>query len=201
MMSPLGVILAGGKANRMGGGDKCLLPLMGRLVIDHVIERLVQQVPKIVINANGDLTRFNSFGLPSVPDSIVDFPGPLAGVLAGLDWAATQGATHIVTVAADTPFFPTDLRIKLEAAQDVHFKPITLAATVGVSGFNMHPTFGLWPVGLREDLRRQLRLGVRKVVHWAEQHGKGEAIFNAIGHDPFFNINTPDDLIQAEAMR
>ena len=118
MMSPLGVILAGGRANRMGGGDKCLLPLMGRLVIDHVIERLVQQVPKIVINANGDLTRFNGFGLPSVPDSIVDFPGPLAGVLAGLDWASTQGATHIVTVAADTPFFPMDLRIKLEAAQD-----------------------------------------------------------------------------------
>jgi molybdopterin-guanine dinucleotide biosynthesis protein A len=201
MMSPLGVILAGGKASRMGGVDKCFLPLMGRLVIDSVMERLVQQVPQIAINANGDLTRFENFNLPTVSDSVVDFPGPLAGVLAGLDWAATQGASHILTVAADTPFFPMDLRIKLERAQLSQSKPISLAATQGVDRLNMHPTFGLWPVALREDLRCQLGVGVRKVVQWAERHGKADAIFNVISQDPFFNINTPEDLMQAEAMR
>lgn len=201
MMSPLGVILAGGKASRMGGGDKCFLPLMGRLVIDFVIERFVQQVPQIVINANGDLTRFDSLNLPTVPDSIVDFPGPLAGVLAGLDWAATKGASHIVTVAADTPFFPMDLCFRLEREQIAQSKPIILAATQGVGHLNMHPTFGLWPVELREDLRCQLGVGVRKVMNWAEEHGKADAIFDVINHDPFFNINTPEDLAQAEAMR
>ena len=201
MMSPLGVILAGGKASRMGGVDKCFLPLMGRLVIDSVMERLVQQVPQIAINANGDLTRFENFNLPTVSDSVVDFPGPLAGVLAGLDWAATLGASHIVTVAGDTPFFPMNLRIKLERAQVAQSKPISLAATQGVDRLNMQPTFGLWPVELREDLRCQLGVGVRKVVQWAERHGKADAIFNIISQDPFFNINTPEDLMQAEAMR
>jgi molybdopterin-guanine dinucleotide biosynthesis protein A len=201
MMSPLGVILAGGKASRMGGVDKCFLPLMGRSVIDYVMERLVQQVPLIAINANGDLTRFDSFNLPTLSDSVVDFPGPLAGVLAGLDWAATLGASHIVTVAGDTPFFPMDLRIKLERAQVAQSKPISLAATQGVDRLNMQPTFGLWPVELREDLRCQLGVGVRKVVQWAERHGKADAIFNIISQDPFFNINTPEDLMQAEAMR
>jgi molybdopterin-guanine dinucleotide biosynthesis protein A len=201
MMSPLGVILAGGKASRMGGVDKCFLPLMGRLVIDSVMERLVQQVPQIAINANGDLTRFDSFNLPTVPDSVVDFPGPLAGVLAGLDWAATRGASHIVTVAADTPFFPMDLLLKLERTQLAQSKPISLAATQGKNRLNMHPTFGLWPVDLRDDLRCQLGAGVRKVVQWAERHGKADTVFNVIGQDPFFNINTPEDLMQAEAMR
>lgn len=201
MTTPLGVVLAGGKASRMGGGDKCFLPLKSRLVLDHVIERLIEQVPDIVINANGDLTRFKSFEHPSVSDSIVDFPGPLAGVLAGLDWAATRGYEYILTVAADTPFFPRNLLDKLGEAKKVHNMPIVLAATPGLDYLNLHPTFGLWPVDLREDLRTELMSGMRKVVQWTERHGHALAIFNKVGIDPFFNINTPEQLRQAEAMQ
>ncbi len=108
MTKLLGVILAGGQASRMGGGDKSLLPLAGRRVIDHVLERLRQQVSVIALNANGDPSRFSEFKLPVVADSVSEFPGPLAGVLAGLDWAAEQKCDYILTVAADTPFFPIE---------------------------------------------------------------------------------------------
>ena len=123
-----GVILAGGLARRMGGGDKSLLSLGNRPVLDHVIERLSGQVSEIALNANGDPTRFADYGLPVIADSEPDFPGPLAGVLAGLDWAEQKGAESIVTVAADTPFFPKDLAQKLEIARDTANVPIALAA-------------------------------------------------------------------------
>jgi molybdopterin-guanine dinucleotide biosynthesis protein A len=192
-----GVILAGGLATRMGGGDKALLALGRRPVLAHVIDRLAPQVTEIALNANGDPARFAGFGLPVIADSEPDHPGPLAGVLAGLDWAAGQGAGHIVTVAADTPFFPDDLVVRLtEAAQAA---PIALAATpVPGRGLLRQPTFGLWPVALRDDLRAALLGGVRKVVHWADRHGVGLAEFSATPHDPFFNLNRPEDMIQAE---
>ncbi|CUH75097.1 molybdenum cofactor guanylyltransferase MobA [Tropicibacter naphthalenivorans] len=203
-MMPLGVILAGGQATRMGGGDKGLLPLGGARVIDHVLDRLRPQVGAMCLNANGDPARFD-LGLPVVPDSIADYPGPLAGVLAGMDWAATQGAEAIVTVAADTPFFPRDLVATLVAASAGQTHPLVLAAQKGdaqtrsksKSGLIRHPTFGLWPVALRDDLRAALDQGLRKVVLWTEKHGGREAIFPA-AQDPFFNINTPEDLIRAE---
>ena len=190
MTTPLGVVLAGGKASRMGGGDKCFLPLKSRLVLDHVIERLIEQVPDIVINANGDLTRFKSFEHPSVSDSIVDFPGPLAGVLAGLDWAATRGYKYIVTVAADTPFFPLNLLDKLEEAKKVHNMPIGLSATLGSDDLNLHPTFGLWPVDLREDLRTELMSGMRKVVQWTERHFSASVSITVISAIPTFAVKT-----------
>ncbi|HHX88424.1 MAG TPA: molybdenum cofactor guanylyltransferase, partial [Paracoccus sp.] len=112
----LGVILAGGRATRMGGGDKGLRQVAGRRLLDHVIDRLGPQVAGLAINANGDPARLAGFGLPVLPDSLPDHPGPLAGVLAGMDWAAGQGARAIVTAAADTPFFPPDLVARLQAA-------------------------------------------------------------------------------------
>ena len=197
----MGVILAGGQATRMGGGDKGLLRLGKGTVLDQVIARLSPQVADLVLNANGDATRFAHLGFPVIADNIDGFAGPLAGVLAGLDWAATQGADAIVTAAADTPFFPFDLVPRLQMAGEGMTHPLVLAATPDPKrGTARHPTFGLWPVALRDDLRVALQGGLRKVVMWTDQHAGREALFETPGFDPFFNINTPDDLVQAEGM-
>lgn len=200
MTRPLGIILAGGLATRMGGGDKCLLPLGDARVIDHVIARIAPQVARLALNANGDPARFSDLNLPVLADSIEGFAGPLAGVLAGLDWAAGQGASHIVSVAADTPFFPRDLVARLQQETDPAH-PIALAATPHPDrGKTRHPTFGLWPVALRDDLRAALQDGLRKVVQWTDLHGTATVVFDAGANDPFFNINTPADLARARGM-
>ena len=197
----LGVILAGGQATRMGGGDKGLLDLGGGTLLSQVIERLAPQVAGLALNANGDPGRFAAYGLPVIPDSIAGFPGPLAGVLAGLDWAAAQGAQAIVTAAADTPFFPRDLALGLQQAAAQAGTPLALAATPDPGrGRVRHPTFGLWPVALREDLRMALAGGLRKVVLWTDRHGCAEALFATEPVDPFFNVNTPEDLAHARAL-
>jgi len=199
MSAPLGVILAGGRATRMGGGDKGLLPLGsdpgGATILDEVIARLAPQVPRMALNANGAAERFARYDMPVLPDSLAGHPGPLAGVLAGLDWAAGEGAGSIVTVAADTPFFPFDLVQKLREAAAGMDHPLALAATPD----GRQPTFGLWPVALRNDLRRALEEGLRKVVMWTDQHDGREAMFEDESN-PFFNVNTPDDLAQAQEM-
>lgn len=202
MKAPLGVILAGGAATRMGGGDKGLLQLGGLRILDRVIARLAPQVEGIALNANGDPARFDGLGLPVIGDSFPGLAGPLAGVLAGLDWASEQGASHIVTAAADTPFFPCDLVPRLIMAAQEEGAPIALAATPDAKrGTARHPTFGLWPVALKDDLRMALEGGLRKVVLWTDKHGAASAIFEASEEaDPFFNVNTPEDLAQAEAM-
>lgn len=193
MTQPLGVILAGGQARRMGGGDKGRLMLGGQSLIERVIARLAPQVKVLALSANGPPDRFADLGLPVLPDSLPDFPGPLAGVLAGLDWAAAQGGDRIVTAAADTPFLPADLVARLDSAA----RRGGLALAQDAAG-DRHPTFGLWPVALREDLRAALTGGLRKIVAWTDSHGAAQAQFD----DPqaFFNINRPEDLIQAEAM-
>jgi molybdopterin-guanine dinucleotide biosynthesis protein A len=196
----VGVILAGGRAQRMGGGDKCLLPLGGRPMLAHVIERLAPQVDWLAINANGDPARLAAFGLPVLADSVADFPGPLAGVLAGLDWAASEGADLMISAAGDTPFFPADLVAGLRAAAKAAETPLAMAATPGEGGgIERHPTFGLWPVAMREDLRAAIAAGTRRVVAWTEPRGCARAVFHGPGQ-PFFNINTPADLARAEAM-
>lgn len=207
MKQPFGVILAGGQATRMGGGDKGLLPLGAGTLLSSVIERLAPQVDALALNANGDPARFAAYGIPVLADTIEGFVGPLAGVLAGLDWAAERGAETVVSVAADTPFFPCDLvpRLMLEAEGMDH--PLVLAATprgredtksMSEGGLIRHPTFGLWPVALRHDLRAALQGGLRKVVLWTDAHNGRLAVFPDEG--AFFNVNTPDDLIRAEAM-
>lgn len=210
MTQPLGVILAGGLATRMGGGDKGRLQVGGESLLARVVDRIAPQVAGLALNANGDPQRFDDLGLPVVADTIDGFAGPLAGVLAGLDWAAEQGASSIVTVAADTPFFPQDLAERLLAAAEGQRYPLVLATTPrtgeealksgGGRRVNRHPTFGLWPVELREDLRSALQNGLRKVVLWTDQHGGREALFEAEPFDPFFNVNTPEDLARAEAL-
>lgn len=194
-----GVILAGGRATRMGGGDKGLRMVAGQSLMDHVIARLAAQCAPLAINANGDPTRLAGFGLPVLPDSLPDHPGPLAGVLAGLDWAAGLGAGAIITVAADTPFFPADLTMRLVASAGP--AGLCLAASPDDTGrVQRHPTFGLWPVALRHDLRAALAGGLRKIVLWTDAHGAGQAVFPATPFDPFFNVNTPEDLALAEEL-
>ncbi len=210
MNKPLGVILAGGLATRMGGGDKGLLPLGDRTVLQHVVDRFAPQVAGFAINANGDPERFSEFQVPVVADSIAGFAGPLAGVLAGLDWAASEGADTIVTAAADTPFYPTDLVARLMEAAQGQTHPLVLAATPrtadealksgGGRRVNRHPTFGLWPVALRDDLRAALQDGLRKVVMWTDQHAGRECLFEDTPFDPFFNVNTPEDLQRAQGL-
>lgn len=195
-MSLCGVILAGGQARRMGGGDKGLLELGGRTLLGRVIERLDPQVDRLALNANGDPARFARFGLPVLADPVPDFPGPLAGVLAGLDWAAGEGASHVLTAAADTPFFPRDLAERLQGA-GARDCPCLAAVKEG-GRVRRQPTFGLWPVALRDDLRAALAEGVRKVVIWTDRHDGREVIFSS--SDAFFNVNTPEDLARAELM-
>ena len=193
------VILAGGKATRMGGGDKCRLEVAGRPILSHILERLEGQAAPIALNANGDPARFADTGLPVLADGVPDHPGPLAGVLAGMEWGASLGASHILSVAGDTPFFPRDLLPRLHAAQQD--EGIVLAAS-GLPGEKMwrHPVFGLWPVALRDDLRSALENGLRKIVIWTNQHNATTAEFSAHPFDPFHNINAPEDITAAEAL-
>lgn len=193
------VILAGGLSRRMGGGDKCLLPLAGRPVLAHLIERIRPQVAALALNANGDPTRFAGFGLPVIADDAADFAGPLAGILAALGWArrAHPSAPAVLTIPADTPFLPRDLVARLEAAG---------APSMAGSGGRIHPVAGLWPLTLEAGLREALRTeGLRKVESWTARLNPAVVDFGPLESkpvpiDPFFNINTPDDLARAEAL-
>lgn len=192
-----GVVLAGGLARRMGGGDKTMRELVGRPLLAHVIDRLAPQVDELILNANGDPARFERFGLPVAPDTVEGFAGPLAGVLAGMRWAAARGHADIVSAAGDTPFFPADLVARLQAARGN--QPICMAATDDPErGLSEHPTFALWPVRLADDLEKALTEGqMRKVIVWTSRHGCARAVFDG-AEFPFFNVNTPDDLAEAE---
>lgn len=193
-----GVLLAGGLARRMGGGDKGLRLLGGRPVLDRIVERVRPQVGPLAINANGDPARFAAYGLPVVPDPVADFPGPLAGVLAGLDWAAEHapGCRFVASFACDAPFLPEDLVDRLTAAVEGGADMACAA-----SGGQSHPVFGLWPVALRADLRRALvEEGIRKVDRWTARYRLAEVDFPTVPFDPFFNANRPEDLAEAERL-
>ena len=180
----------------MGGADKAMLALGGKPLVAHVLNRLQPQVAALAISANGDADRFSAYGVPVLADTICGQPGPLAGVLAGMEWAQGMGFSAIVTVATDTPFFPRDLVRRLRDSQGP--EGLCLAAFEDRAGVvQNHPTFGLWPVRLRDDLRQFLISGGRKVGRWCADHAAGQAVFSA-EIDPFFNINTPDDLREAE---
>lgn len=197
MNKVVGCILAGGLARRMGGGDKGLIELAGRPVLDHVIERFGGQVDTVMLNANGDAGRFADYGLPVMPDTVEGFAGPLAGVLAGLSWAAENApdAQWVATAATDTPFFPTDFVSRLLAAIEDQDADMACAA----SGGRNHPVFGLWPVSLKDDLQSALvDEDIRKVDVWTARHKLTAVEFSAPGFDPFFNVNRPDDVPEAE---
>lgn len=194
-----GVVLAGGLSRRMGGGDKSLKLLAGRPILAHIVERARPQVAALALNANGDAARFAAFGLPVVADSVPDFAGPLAGVLAGLDWAAERvpGVTHVASFAGDAPFLPRDLVARLAAAVADGRHALACAASAG----RAHPVFGLWPVALSDALRRAVaEEGIRKVDAWTARYDLVAVEFATVPIDPFFNANRPDDLAEAERL-
>lgn len=194
----LGLILGGGQATRMGGGDKCLLPLAGRPILAHILERLAPQVDRVVLNANGDAARFAAFGLPVAGDVIEGFPGPLAGVLTGLEWARDHapGLQWIATVPGDGPFLPLDLVARFLTAVEAGAELVAAS-----SGGNSNPVIGLWPVALAGDLRRALvEEGLRKVDRWTARYRLATVDWPAEPTDPFFNANTREDLAEAERL-
>jgi molybdopterin-guanine dinucleotide biosynthesis protein A len=198
-MTICGVLLAGGLARRMGGGDKPLRTIGGRTILELVIERMRPQVSALVLNANGDPARFAAFGLPVAADSVADNPGPLAGILAGLDWAAEHSpdAAVAVSVPTDAPFLPGDLVARMAAQIEAEGADLACAASGGQS----HPVIGLWPVRLRLDLRRALvDEGIRKVDVWTARYRLATVEFSDRPIDPFFNANRPEDLERAAAL-
>jgi molybdopterin-guanine dinucleotide biosynthesis protein A len=197
--STLGLVLAGGLARRMGGGDKARIKIGGTTILQRVLACLSPQCTAVIINANGDPARFADTGLPVVADSVPHFAGPLAGILAGLDWAAAQAPQieYVASVPGDCPFLPTDLVPRLHQARQAADAPLACAR----SGEWRHPVIALWRVALREDLRRALIAeGLRKIEIWTARHGVGLADWPAEPIDPFFNVNTPEDAARAEAL-
>ena len=195
----LGLLLAGGLARRMGGGDKPLQMLGGKPILDHVIARLQPQCDGLILNANGDPARFARWGLEVVADDVPDFAGPLAGILAGLDWAAAHrpDLRAIVSVAADTPFIPQDLVARLQADAQSAGADFACAASGGWS----HPVVGLWPVAIRHDLRKALvEEGERKIDRFTARHTLVTTEWPVQPVDPFFNVNTPEELGEAEML-
>jgi molybdenum cofactor guanylyltransferase len=193
----LGLVLAGGLARRMGGGDKARIRIGGKTILERVLARLAPQCAQVIINANGDPARFADTGLPVVADSVPGFPGPLAGILAGLDWAAahTPDVADMVSVPGDCPFLPADLVELLAAARQAAGAPLACAR----SGEWRHPTIALWRVALRDDLRKAVvEEGLRKIESWTARHGVAIADWPDRPVDPFFNVNTREDVAAAE---
>ncbi|MGF1610509.1 MAG: molybdenum cofactor guanylyltransferase MobA [Kiloniellales bacterium] len=199
-----GVLLAGGLSRRMGGGDKCMRPLGGKTILARVIERARPQVEALVLNANGDPARFAGFGLPVAADVVEGYAGPLAGVLTGLEWAAANasGCRWVASVACDAPFLPADLVERLLAAVEGGGADMACAASHG----RAHPVFGLWPLRLRDALRRAMvEEEIRKVDLWTARYRLATVDFpdvalNGAAIDPFFNTNRPEDLEEAERL-
>ena len=197
-----GIILAGGLSRRMGGGDKGLLMLGKTTIIERVIDKILPQVGSLAININGNSSRFPDYKLPIIPDSIKGYLGPLSGILAGMEWAFKNGNRYIATVAADTPFLPDDLIKRLHAMVKSKNLNIGIAASRILSGDDVfiHPTFGIWEVALKDDLRDALANDTRKIMFWAKKFKLDYYYFDTSDKlsDPFFNINTPDDLEEAK---
>ena len=195
----LGLVLAGGLARRMGGGDKARIQIGGETILQRVLARIGPQCAAVIISANGDPARFADTRLPVVADSVPDFAGPLAGILAGLDWAVANAPENewLASVPNDCPFLPKDLVARLHDARVATGDPLACVR----SGGWQHPAVGLWPVTLREDLRHALvSESLRKVGLWTARHGVGFADWPVEPFDPFFNVNTPDEAARAEAI-
>jgi molybdopterin-guanine dinucleotide biosynthesis protein A len=193
------VVLAGGLARRMGGGDKPMRQIAGRTILQRVIDRLTPQCSGLIINANGDPARFAAFGLPVVADDVADYPGPLAGILAALDWTAANqpAAKWVLSAAGDCPFLPRDLVKRLDEARVAQNAELAVAA----SGDQTHPVIGLWSVRLRGELRQALVVeDVRKIDRWTARYPLATVTWSAEPLDPFFNANTVDDIKEADRL-
>jgi molybdenum cofactor guanylyltransferase len=197
-MKPAGLILAGGLARRLGGLDKGLIEIGGRPILARLVERLAPQCAALLLNANGDAARFAYFSLPVIADDIVGFAGPLAGVLAGMNYAAARfpSARHVLSVPADTPFIPEDLVARLEAARAGAAAQIAVAASAG----RVHHAVALWPLSLAEELRQALGAGERRVSGFIARYENVVADWPIEPFDPFFNVNRPEDMAEAEAI-
>jgi molybdopterin-guanine dinucleotide biosynthesis protein A len=197
-LGTVGVILAGGLARRMGGGDKPMRDIGGRTILDDVVSRFRPQCDDLLLNANGDPERLSAFGLPVIADSIADYPGPLAGILAALDWTATHrpAVSWVASAAGDCPFLPRDLVARLHDAR----AQIDATLVVAQSGAQRHPVAGLWRVDIREELRGALLSGVRKIQLWTGHYPIAVATWAIDPVDPFFNVNTSEDLAEAKRL-
>ncbi|WP_050404085.1 molybdenum cofactor guanylyltransferase MobA [Bradyrhizobium embrapense] len=194
-----GVLLAGGLARRMGGGDKPMRMIAGRTILQRVIDRLAPQCSGLIINANGDPARFAAFGLPVVADDVADFPGPLAGILAALDWTAANrpDAKWVLSAAGDCPFLPRDLVARLEQARAAENAELAVAS----SGGQVHPVIGLWSVRLRGELRHALvEEDVRRIDRWTARYPLATVEWPTEPLDPFFNANTVEDIAEADRL-
>ncbi|MGL5166597.1 MAG: molybdenum cofactor guanylyltransferase MobA [Afipia sp.] len=197
--STLGVLLAGGLARRMGGGDKPMKTIGGRTILERVIKRLAPQCDGLILNANGNPARFASFGLPVVADTVEGFAGPLAGVLTALDWAATHrpDVEWVLSTATDCPFLPRDLVVRLQHARIEEGAQLAVAA----SGDQTHPVIGLWSVALRSELRHALVVeDIRKIDRWTARYKLATVTWPTEPLDPFFNANTVEDIAEAERL-
>jgi molybdopterin-guanine dinucleotide biosynthesis protein A len=195
----LGVVLAGGLARRMGGGDKAMRTLGGETLLDHVLARMAPQCDALVLSANGDPARFATFGYPVIADGVGDFPGPLAGILSALDWTAVHrpDVRWLVSVAADCPFLPRDLVTRLHQARTANHAEIATAA----SGGQVHHVIALWSMALREAMRHALVVeNMRSVHRWTARYTIATAEWSTSPRDPFFNVNTAEDLDMAEQL-
>ena len=194
----VGVLLAGGLARRMGGGDKCLQELGGETLLARTIGRARPQVDALILNANGDPARFAAYDVPVVADVVAGFAGPLAGILTAMEWAHEHAPDHetVASFPTDAPFFPEDLVDTMLEARRQAGALLACAASQGRS----HPVFGIWPVGLRDDLRAALEEGERKIDRWTERYPIVTVEFAGVGVDPFFNANPPEDLAEADRL-
>ncbi|RBP11347.1 molybdenum cofactor guanylyltransferase [Roseiarcus fermentans] len=195
----LGALLAGGRAQRMGGGDKALRAVGARPMLTRIVERLAPQCCALALNANGDPSRFAAFAMPVVPDDVPGFAGPLAGVLAVLDWTAARrpDVAWVASVATDTPFLPRDLVERLHRGRAAAGALLACAA----SGGRRHPVVGLWPVALRADLRRALvEEDIRRVDRLTARYPLAIVEWPTAPADPFFNANAPEDVAEAERL-
>jgi molybdopterin-guanine dinucleotide biosynthesis protein A len=194
-----GLLLAGGQSRRMGGGDKCLMTLGGKTLLQRIVETAAPQVGPLMLNTNSDPALFAAHDLPVVPDVIDDFAGPLAGVLTGLEWVAVNAPEYdwVASFACDAPFAPADLVARLVAAVEEDGADMACAT----SGGREHPVFALWPVRLAGELRTAVvDEGLRKVDIWTARYKLARAEFDTENGDPFFNINRPEDFDAATAL-
>src|SRR5262245_36101699 len=194
-----GVLLAGGLARRMGGGDKPMRTIAGKTILERVIARLAPQCDGLILNANGDPARFAAFGLPVIADTVADFPGPLAGILAALDWMAASrpDVKWVLSAAADCPFLPRDLVVRLDQARAEQNAELAVAVSDGQT----HPVIGLWSVRLRDELRHALvKEDVRKIDRWTARYPLATVSWPVAPLDPFFNANTVEDISEADRL-